>query len=175
MGMGFWLRWGGILLGAISLFSLAQKLYSFGLVPIFNDLLSFYRAALHPVVDAVTTGLRWTLDLISIKLPLIPPDAVIVYTLFGSAFIRLFIYGNAEYKARLTKQGFHINYYDSELFGEILGGIFWPVTFIMIIIYYLITKDTDIIKTLIGSWMVEVVKVLVVSLILFGTNAYFSS
>ncbi len=88
LGMGFWLRWGGVLLGAISLFSLVQKLSDFGLAPIFKDMLGFYRATFHPIADIIINALKWALALVSIRLPKIPPDVVVIYLLIGTALLR---------------------------------------------------------------------------------------
>ncbi len=67
--MWSWFRWFGILLGAISLFSLVQKLSDFGLSPIFKDMLAFYRAAFHPVADLIISGLSWAFSLVFDKMP----------------------------------------------------------------------------------------------------------
>ena len=55
--MGFCLRWLGILLGAVSLFSLAQKLYEFATAPVVGDLLPYYRESLHPLVSVFSEAL----------------------------------------------------------------------------------------------------------------------
>jgi hypothetical protein len=89
--MGFWLRWFSILLGAISLFSLAQKLGHLDLAPIFKDMLNFYRAMFHPIADTITSSLRWVLALVSIKLPQIPADVIVMYFLIGATLGRLWI------------------------------------------------------------------------------------
>ncbi|MGA7329798.1 MAG: hypothetical protein WBX25_36290 [Rhodomicrobium sp.] len=83
-----WLRWGGILLGAISLFSLVQKLTSSEVAPIFDDMMRFYRAALYPLADLIIFALEWSLSLINLRLPTIPQDIVIIYILIGTTFFQ---------------------------------------------------------------------------------------
>jgi hypothetical protein len=113
--MGFWLRWGGVLLGAISLFSFVQKLRDFGLAPIFNDVLNFYRTVLYPIADALAGGMRWVLSLIDITLPSVPPDLIIIYALIGSAAFR-------------SALNYHEPHERFPLPLLILGCLFWPVT-----------------------------------------------
>jgi hypothetical protein len=188
--MSFWFRWFGILLGAISLFSLVQKLYGFGLAPIIRDMLAFYRAAFHPVADIIVSGLRWLLALIWIKLPQIPGDVVVVYLLIAAAFFR---YSASEILYEHKKH---------ELFSELVGGVgLWRYrgiatrrflsTFVFSILWPLAvlsrlknTRDrqsyaySNLLSGLppvtFRRWLVELSKVVTAFFILFATNAYFS-
>ena len=44
-----YLRWGSIFVGALSLFSLLERLINFGIAPHVDAILSFYRGALYPL------------------------------------------------------------------------------------------------------------------------------
>jgi hypothetical protein len=165
--MGFWLRWGGILLAAVSLFSLMQKLANFGIAPVLSDMLNFYRAALHPIAERVASGLRWVFTLVSIGLPVLPSDAVIIYILAGSALTRGLILLDYQAKKALVP----LNSI-RETFRNIVFGIFWPLS-ILLGIYRIFTRAAD--SAAFKSWGSEIAKVIATFLILFGTNAYFSS
>ena len=69
--MGFLLRWGGIFLGALSIFSLMQKLGTFRVAPVFGDVLNFYRTSLYPVEETLMAGLRWLFAHFSLALPIV--------------------------------------------------------------------------------------------------------
>ncbi len=87
--MRFWLGWGSVLLGAISLFSLVHKLINFGLAPVAQDILSFYRAIFYPIANAIIGAIVWAFSLVQIHLPPIPPDPVIIYALVGGSLFRM--------------------------------------------------------------------------------------
>ncbi len=163
--MGFWLRWFGVLVGAISVFSLMQKLYGLGLAPIFEDMLNFYHAVLHPVANAITAGLRWLLSLIHVRLPEIPSDVVILWVVIGSAMSRFSV-------ANEASENIKIDVRDVIAYLAI-GLIFWPVLLILMIITILTdapTKQVEI--SAFRSWGIEIAKVVLAFLIIFGINAY---
>ena len=159
--MSFWLRAGSILLGAISLYSLVQRLFGFGLAPIIKDIVSFYRAMFHPIANTILGGLQWLVHLVGWRLPHIPSDVVVVWVLVGAALVRGVISGAL--KNRLKKIG--------------VGGVFlflllflaWPILLpVMLKAYY--TNDDDAIL----YWIKEIVSVVVVFFVIFGTNALLS-
>lgn len=163
--MGFWLRWFGILVGAISIFSLMQKLYGFGLAPVFKDLLGFYHAILHPVANAITSCLRWLLGLISITLPEIPADIVIVWVLIGSSFSR-YIYKDQESDKEPDKSLINIILiYPTAL-------VMWPGMLIIGILAFISLPDNQEQKDLFKLWGIEITKVVAAFLIIFAINAY---
>lgn len=162
--MGFWFRWFGILLAAISLFSLTHKIWTFGLSPIFSDMLAFYRAVFHPIAETIINGFKLTLNLVGIALPHIPADIIIIYALIGSAFLRFAL-------RRLPDGGEYLPG-ASEMLLLVGGAIIWPLVFVFamgeiwnkgikanMVIYY---------------WIMEISISFFTFVIIFATNAYFS-
>jgi hypothetical protein len=152
-----WLRWFGILLASISLFSLAQKLGKIEITPVIKDLLAFYRAAFYPIAATITDGLRWILNIASIKLPNVPEDFVIIYALVGSAFFRSVAI---------------------KLWGPITAigaGISWPLQLFWPLkdIVFSRRLSLEIIGDL-KDFGMEISKVLISFLVIFGANAYFT-
>jgi hypothetical protein len=160
--MWSWFRWFGILLGAISLFSLVQKLSDFGLAPIFKDMLAFYRAFFHPLADIITTGLRWVLALVSIKLPQIPADAVVIYLLIGAACFRSYL------ETALDE------YSEDPVTSTVvlLSPITWPIVFVLLL-FVIIFDFNNNRHTFIDTssfWAIEITKVVAAFFILFAWN-----
>lgn len=83
-----YLRWGSIFVGALSLFSLLERLINFGIAPHVDAILSFYRGALYPLGDRLIVYLKMLLATYHINVPALPLDAVILYTLFSLAIAR---------------------------------------------------------------------------------------
>jgi hypothetical protein len=191
--MAFWFRWGGILLGAMSLFSLIQKLYGFGLAPVFKHFVAFYRAAFYPLADIIIGGMTWLFALAGLRLPQISSDIIVIYVLVGAAFFRYaLIYAQRKRRAQ------EIIYIDIDLPDEVkadytrlttaslskitrleIGFIFifsllWPVA--ILISPFVSTGSLIHRLPLISfrSWTIEVCKVIGAFIMLFATNAYFS-
>lgn len=95
--MFFWFRLGGYLMGAISLFSLGQRLTDFGLSAVFSDIVTFYRSVFHPIANAVNLTLRSALSVIGVSFPAIPEDIIIIYCLICAATYRTLIYRKTKY------------------------------------------------------------------------------
>lgn len=57
--MRYWMMLLSTLTGGLSLFSLAQRFWNFGLAPLMQQFLQFYRAILHPVVGFITDIVWW--------------------------------------------------------------------------------------------------------------------
>ena len=84
--MGIWLRWGAVLLGAISLFSLAHERYAFALVPVIQDALDHYRSCLNH-----------GLDVASLKWPGIPSDLIVIYLVLGVLLLWFYLFDDLEW------------------------------------------------------------------------------
>jgi hypothetical protein len=79
--VSWWLSRFGILAGGLSLFSLVHKHWQFQLAPFVADLLAFYRAIFHTLVEPLVWLFSW--------LPFaIPHDFFVIYALFGAALAR---------------------------------------------------------------------------------------
>lgn len=82
--MGRWFQLVGILASGMSLFSLAQKYWRFGLSPLMTDVVSYYRAIVHPIFGPIALWLGQYLP----KL-IADPDFLFAYAIGGSAACRL--------------------------------------------------------------------------------------
>ena len=131
--MGFWVRWGEILLGAISIFSLTQRLFDLNVVPIFKDMLGFYHTVLHPIANMFVFIIRQILNLISIRLPNIPADIIIIYLILAAAFFRY-----SAYRWNLLKNLDDDTYSDFEERSIVLVALYaviWPIAFIIALFF----------------------------------------
>jgi hypothetical protein len=174
--MDFWLRWFGVPVGAISMFSLVQKLYGFGLAPVFEDIVSFYHAVLHPIANAITSELRWLLSLVHINVPEIPPDIVVIWCLLGSSAFRFTAYDiNTDSDPETANiESCTILKLANRLMHLVRVLIFWPFGLILIIRSLLIDNVQDKLRNMItlAGWALETTKVIVAFLIIFAINAY---
>jgi hypothetical protein len=158
--MRFWFAWFGVLIGAVSIFSMSQTAFGFGLAQIFKDLIEFYRAAFHPVADFVTSGLRWLLSLLSIPLPYISPDIVVTYILIGAAFFR-FTFTPATQLVPINP----VIYF-------LLHSLIWPHSLIRMLIK-IYRKNHWMDRKAGYLWLLEIGKMVLGFVALFVTNAYF--
>jgi hypothetical protein len=158
--MNFWSRAGGILLGAISLFSLVQKLYGFGLASVIKDMVAFYRALFHPIANVILDGLGWLVHLVGWTLPHIPADPVVIWVLMGATLIRAAI---------RTSYGDGAVPLDMALLYPIALAI-WP--WYMVVLIKEIDENSD--DDYLLYWLEHICIVVIVFFIIFGTNAYFS-
>jgi hypothetical protein len=161
--MGILMRWGGIFLGALSLFSLAQKLWNFGLAPIFKEALNFYRVSLYPVAEMVMTGLAWLLSHFSLSLPLIPQDGVILYILCSVSIVAF----ELKQMNQLQKDIGSLTVYVFAIF--LLFA--WPLT-IVINIFGLCFSTKLGIRDIFLGWDAELARLISVFIIMFSYTSY---
>lgn len=57
--MRYWMLLLSALTGGLSLFSVLQKLFNFGLAPLMQEFLSYYRGLFHPAVEVVVGIANW--------------------------------------------------------------------------------------------------------------------
>ncbi len=158
-----YLRWGSIFVGALSLFSLLERLINFGIAPHVDAILSFYRGALYPLGDRLIVYLKMLLAAYHINVPALPLDAVILYTLFSLAIAR-FTYNKQD---SLKKQVGNI---PTAIILVPLAFI-WPLIVIANILALCVSPKLGVSNILFG-WDAEVAKVIGICIVLFGANAY---
>lgn len=188
----------------MSLFSLVQKLTGSGIAPIFQDLITFYRAAFHPVAHVLGSFLKWLLSIVHIHIFDIPADFVILYSLFGASFFRYTYNDWQDYE--VTKTDF--NKKEGEIILEpvpfakgvmYIGflSLLWPIIVAGALPLYLywhskfmklpesVREYPDATTVMFISknnmitvnpklWFYEMLKVMSAFLLIFGTNAYFT-
>jgi hypothetical protein len=154
--MGFWLRWGGILVGAISLFSLAQERYHFALAPGIQNALDYYRSSLHPLAEGLSQKLR----------PGIPGDLVAIYLLFALLLLWFYIFDDLEW-SQSGEEPMTLR----SLLGRAAIALFWPL--VLPAALYLVIFGRD--ESSVRAWGVEIAKVLALFVGLFGANASISA
>lgn len=171
--MALWFRWLGVLLGAISLFSLSQKLWNFGISSVFSDILSFYRTLFHPAAELIISGLRWVLASISVKLPNIPADAVVIYMLFCAAASRTAIRQFTDDElAEKPNSGAVVVLY---VLAFIYIMVIFPILAMATLIALFFRKNAEVNKLnirYISTWMAELLRVVTAFAILFAWNYY---
>ena len=152
--MGFLLRWSGILLGAIAHFSLAHERFAFALAPAIRNALDHYRLSLHPLAEHLSLRLG------------IPGDLVIIYALFALLLLWFYIFDDLEWsqsgEERMTLRS---------LLGRIAIALAWPLLLPAAMYLIIFSKDESSLK----SWWLELTKVLIAFVILFGANSYLSA
>ena len=164
--MGFWLRWGAILLGAFSLFSLAHGRYAFALGPGIQGALDYYRSSLHPLAEVFSQMLSQGLEPASLNWPAIPADLIVIYFILAVLLLWFYILDDLEWsqsgQERITLWS---------LLGRASIALFWPLFLPAAI--YLITSAKE--RSSLKCWGLEITKALASFAILAGANACLST
>jgi hypothetical protein len=152
--MGLLLRWSGILLGAIALFSFVHKRFAFALAHSIQNALDHYRSSLHPLAERFSLRLG------------IPGDLIIVYFLFALLLLWFYIFDDLEWSQsgedRITLRS---------LLGRIAIALAWPIVLPAAMYLIIFSKNESSLK----SWWLELTKVLIAFVILFGANSYLTT
>jgi|SRR5208337_3194863 hypothetical protein len=163
--MGFCLRWLGILLGAVSLFSLAQKLYDFATAPVIGGLLPYYRESLHPLVSVFSEALERGSQAIGFASPLLSADAIIIYFALGFVLLVLYVSDDLEWRRsgeeRITFRS---------LLGRIAIACLWPVI-LPVAVYFIFDANQNTLST----WVSAIGKMLGSAVFLLAVNSCFST
>jgi hypothetical protein len=163
--MGFCLRWLGILLGAVSIFSLAQQLYDFATAPVVTSLLPYYRSTIHPLVSLFSEALAHASHAIGLALPLLSADIAIIYLSLG--FILLVLYAGDDWEWR--RSGEERQTWISFL-GRVAIACFWPVV-LPVALFYIFDTNRNTLRT----WVLAGGKMLASAMFLWSVNACFST
>ncbi len=161
--MSFVLRWFGILFGAASLFSLAQKLYVFAAAPVIEDALARYRSSLHPIMDVVLQPLRSGANVIPLTAF---ADLAIVYIALGLLLLVVYIADDLEWHRSGEERVTLVS-----VLGRFAISVFWPLVLPAAI--YLTVLGAE--QSTLRSWGFEIAKVLASAAILIGANACYSA
>ena len=153
------MRWIAICVGAVSLFSLLERLTSFVLAPRVNSLLGLYRATVYPYCSRLIDYSQVTLASYHIRLPALSIDFAILYTLVSLAV--------AQFMINQRKQ---IGSTPVVILMLPLAMI-WPVLVIGNIVALCISPKFGVSNILFG-WDVELAKVIATCLAIYGANYY---
>jgi hypothetical protein len=152
--MGILLRWGGVLLGTIALFSLAHGRYAFALAPPVRNGLDHYRSSLHPLAAGLSLRLG------------MPGDLVIIYFLFALLLLWFYVFDDLEW-SQSGEEAVTLR----SLSGRIAIALAWPLVLPAAMYLVIFSKGESSLK----SWWLELTKVLIAFVILFGANFYLST
>jgi hypothetical protein len=151
--MGFLLRWAGVLLGAIALFSLAHERYAFALAPPVRNALDHYRSSLHPLAEALSQRLRLG----------IPSDLIIIYFLFALLLLWFYIFDDLEW-SQSGEETITLR----SLLGRAAIALAWPLILPAAMYLSIFGKCESSLQ----SWWLELTKVLIAFIILFAANFF---
>jgi hypothetical protein len=154
--MGFLLRWGGILLGAIALFSLAHQRYAFALAAPTRNALDHFRLSLHPLAEHLSQGLR----------PGIPADLIIIYFVLAILLFWFYIFDDLEW-SQSGEEPITL----ASLLGRTVIALIWPLL-IPAALYLMIVRSGE---SSVRAWGFEITKVLASFVILFAANSSLST
>jgi hypothetical protein len=154
--MGFLLRWSGILLCAIALFSVAQKRFVFALAPSIRNALDQYRSSLYPLAEHLSQRLRLGIS----------ADLVVIYFLFALLLLWLYIFDDLEW-SRSGEETITLR----SLLGRTAIALSWPLVLPAAMYLVIFSKVESSLK----SWWLELTKVIISSVILFGANFYLTA
>ena len=163
--MGFCLRWLGILLGAVSLFSLAQQLYDFATAPVVSDLLPYYRSTIHPLVSVFSGALERASHAIGLALPWLSADFVIIYLALGFILLVLYVGDDLEWRRSGEERITLVS-----LAGRLALACLWPVV-LPVALYYIFDRNQNTLRT----WVLASAKMLASTGFLLAVNACFST
>ncbi len=153
------LRWIAICVGAVSLFSLLERLTNFVLAPHVNSFLALYRATLYPYCARMIDYSKITLATYHVHVPALPLDFVILYSLVCAAVAHFTI-----------NQRKHLGSMPVVIMLLPLSLV-WPVVMIGNIVALCISPKLAISNILFG-WDTELAKVIGTCLAIFGANYY---
>lgn len=163
--MRFCLRWLGILLGAVSLFSLAHQLYDFALAPVVTSLLPYYRSTIHPLVSAFSGAWTGASQAAGLAAPLLSADLAIIYLSLGFILLVLYVGDDLEWRRsgeeRITWTSF---------LGRVAIACFWPAI-LPVALYYFFDTNRNTLRT----WVLAAGKMLASAMFLWSVNACFST
>jgi hypothetical protein len=151
--MGFLLRWGGILLGAISLFSVAQERYAFALAPLFRNALDHYRSSLYPVAEYLSQRLR----------PGLAADLAVIYLLLALLLLSFYIFDDLKW-SRSGEEAITLR----SLLGRVAIALLWPLILPAALYFVIFSRNESSVR----AWGVEITKVFALFAILFGANSF---
>jgi hypothetical protein len=80
----------GVIMGAMSLFSLCHDYYQFGIRPLAKRLLDAYHSFVHPIANQIQVALERFALLFALQIPKLPKDAIIFYIFVTACLIRAF-------------------------------------------------------------------------------------
>jgi hypothetical protein len=163
--MGFCLRWLGILLGAVSIFSLAQQHYDFATAPVVSDLLPYYRSTVHPLVSVFSGGLERASHAIGLALPWLSADYVIIYLSLGFILLVLYIGDDLEWRRSGEER---ITF--ASLLGRIAIACLWPVI-LPVALLYIFDRNQNTLRT----WVLATAKMLASTVFLLAANSCFTT
>jgi hypothetical protein len=163
--MSFSLRWLALLLGAVSIFSLAQKLYDFATAPIIGDLLPYFRASIHSMAGAASGALEQASRAVNFASPLFSAELVMIYFALGFVLLVLYVGDDIEWR---RSGGEPITV--TSLAGRFAIAFLWPV--MLPAALYFVFEATP--NTL-GTWIWAIGKMLASAVFLFALNACFST
>ncbi len=163
--MGFCLRWLGILLGAVSLFSLAQQLYDFATAPVVRDLLPYYRSTVHPLVSVVSGALERASHAIGLALPWLSADFVIIYFALGFILLVLYVGDDLEWRRSGEERITLVS-----LIGRIAIACLWPAV-LPVALYYIFDASQNTLRT----WVLATGKMLASAVFLLAVNSCFTT
>lgn len=142
------------LIGGLAIFSLVYQFRPFALAPHADDVLWFYRAAIHPVPIWIATVLglfsTWKISL----------DATVLYLLAGIA-----LYGLSRH---------HIRDDDSIIARTVWSFmvVLWPLAIVALVVW---NTRQDRAEFHFRTWLLELTKSILAFAILFGANAIFAN
>jgi hypothetical protein len=155
LSMWTWLRYFGILLGGLSIFSLVHEYWLFALTVFSAEVLDLFRAVFHAPIQFI-------LSIINIFVVLhIPPDFVVLWVLFGAILWGMMWVDTRGSSNKLPFWFLILLHY---IFFQY--AIVWPYT----VVHMLFTKGLGVIK----DWAKEILNMLLVFAVLFALNAAFA-
>lgn len=161
--MGFCLRWLGILLGAVSLFSLAQQLYDFPTAPVISDLLPYYRSNIQPLVSVFSGALERASH--AIGLAWASADFIIIYFALGFILLVLYVGDDLEWRRSGEERITFVS-----LIGRIAIACLWPVV-LPVALYYIFDRNQNTLRT----WVLATGKMLASAVFLLAVNSCFTT
>ncbi len=163
--MGFSLRWLGILLGAVSTFSLTQRFYDFATAPVIGDLLPYYRSSIHPLVGAISEALEHASQAINLASPLLSADLVIIYLALGFILLVLYVGDDLEWRRSGEERVTFVS-----LLGRFAIACLWPVI-LPAAVYFVFDATPNTLNT----WVWAIGKMVASAVFLFAINSCFST
>ncbi len=171
-GARTWRYWSGILIGAVTLFSLSQKIFELKLAPAATQVVAALRAFMHPFAESLFSAMGSIPSLTNLDFPHVQPEIILIYVLVGIAFVSILFEAvsdiNLDFSdnksAAVRAKAFIILILETMAFSLI-----WPVLLLVILYYSVACKD----HTILTRFAFTLMHVLAVFLLMLAANACF--
>ncbi|MFZ1108285.1 MAG: hypothetical protein WAN43_08065 [Rhodomicrobium sp.] len=169
-----WLYWSGVLMGAVTLFSLAQKVFELKLAPAATHVVVALRAVMYPFEKAFFGGFGFIPGLTNLEFPYAQPEIIFIYVLIGIALVRILFEAVSDIDLDFSGNKSAADGVKASIvliLKAMTYSLIWPF-FLIVILYYDVFMDDDD-HGILRRFAFTLIHVVAVLLLMLAANAGF--